>query len=99
MAKPNCWEAKGCGRETGGKNVGQLGVCPAAAETRLDGVNQGKNGGRACWPIAGTLCCGKVQDTFAAKKENCFSCDFYQTVVREEGTDFRTARDILLIIK
>lgn len=95
MANRNCWEAKGCGREPGGKNAGQLGICPAATEARLNGVNRGRNGGRACWPIAGTLCGGKVQGTFAAKVQNCFSCDFYQTVAREEGVDFVKAKDIL----
>jgi hypothetical protein len=48
--KMNCWQVKKCGREPGGGNEAQLGVCPAATETALQGVNGGKNGGRACWP-------------------------------------------------
>ena len=65
--KLNCWEHKRCGRELGGINSKELGICPATVEPRLNGVNSGKNGGRACWAVAGTLCGGKVQGTFASK--------------------------------
>ena len=47
----NCWEYWGCGRESGGVNAIEEGVCPAARETRLDGVHGGRNGGRACWAV------------------------------------------------
>lgn len=59
--KLNCWQVKKCGREPGGAKTAELGICPAAAEVALSGTNGGKNGGRACWAIAGTLCGGKVQ--------------------------------------
>ena len=65
MAKKNCWEFKQCGRQVGGAKAAQLGVCPAATETRLDRMHHGVNGGRACWAVAGTLC-GVVQGTFAS---------------------------------
>ena len=81
--KKNCWDVKGCGREPGGRNVSELGVCPAAADTRLDGINNGKNGGRTCWAIAGTLCGGKVHGTFASKMDTCRACGFYQSVHRD----------------
>jgi hypothetical protein len=80
----NCWDVKKCGRQPGGAKVAELGVCPAAVEQRLNGANSGKNGGRACWAIAGTLCGGKVQGSFAAKLANCTACEFFQTVQREE---------------
>jgi hypothetical protein len=95
MGKMNCWEFKKCGREVGGPKSAELGVCPAAKETRLDGVNGGRNGGRACWPVAGTLCGGKVQGTSAAKLGNCLKCEFYQKVSTEEGTGQTSAKDIL----
>lgn len=87
--KKNCWELKGCGREQQGKNAKELGVCPAAAEVRLDGVHSGKNAGRACWVVAGTMCRGQVQGTFAQKYADCGKCDFYITV-REEELQGRT---------
>lgn len=91
----NCWEFKHCGREPGGTNVGDLGVCPAATEKRTNQVNRGKNGGRCCWIIAGTLCKGEKQATFAAKLEACMKCDFYQHVRNEEGANAAKAREIL----
>jgi hypothetical protein len=81
----NCWEFIGCGREKGGKNEAELGTCPAATDTSLSGLNGGKNGGRICWAIAGTFCGGKVQGTFAQKKNSCLSCDFYRLVKKERG--------------
>ena len=58
MARENCWEFKSCGRQPGGSRVSDLGTCPASTEARIDGSNQGKNAGRACWFVAGTLCGG-----------------------------------------
>ena len=72
----NCWEFKKCGREPGGAKAEELGVCQAAIESRVDEVNRGKNGGRSCWAVTGTLCGGEVQGTFAAKLGNCLMCDF-----------------------
>ena len=73
----NCWEVQQCGREPGGANVETLGVCAAAVSQTYDGVNQGLNGGRFCWAIAGTLCGGKPQGTMAQKLSNCMECRFY----------------------
>ena len=99
MAKLNCWEFKKCGREPGGAKISELGVCPAAVEKRVNGSNKGKNGGRACWVMSGTLCGGKAQGTFASKLGNCLKCDFYQLVGEEEGPDHESARDILAKLK
>ncbi len=95
MPKINCWEHKQCGRQRGGDKVAELGVCPAASEAKVNGFNGGVNGGRACWPIAGTLCGGAVQGTFAIKMQSCMKCDFYRAVQREQGQDFKFAKDIL----
>jgi len=82
----NCWEFQGCGREPGGANVAECGVCPAVLERRLDGVHGGKNAGRACWAVAGTFCMGSAEGTFAKKYKTCSLCDFY-LLVREEEKD------------
>lgn len=95
MMKLNCWEFKKCGREPGGSKAGEFGVCPAAIEERTEGINSGKNGGRACWAISGTLCGGKVQGTHAMKEGNCLNCEFYQIVQKEERPDFKTTSHIL----
>lgn len=87
-ARQNCWERKGCGREPGGAKAAALGVCPAAVERRMDGANGGVNAGRGCWAVAGTLCGGKIQGTFASKQRSCLTCDHYQAVRMEEGKAF-----------
>ena len=77
-----------CGREPGGAKVAELGICPAATEARLDGTHAGQNGGRACWVVAGTLCKGETQGTFAKKFEACEKCEFYLQVREEEFPKF-----------
>ena len=91
--KLNCWEFKKCGREPGGENADKLGVCPAATKKRYDGLHGGDNAGRACWLVAGTMCKGKVQGTFAMKYKDCAICDFYCRVKEEEGIGFRSEKD------
>jgi len=66
-ARPmNCWEFKQCGREAGGAKAKELGVCPAYPDH-----------GRHCATLAGTLCGGKVQGSFAQKISSCQQCQFY----------------------
>ncbi len=93
--KQNCWEIKNCGRQPGGPKVAELGVCIAATEAKLNGIHGGKNGGRACWAVAGTLCGGQVQGSFADKAKNCMNCEFYRIVRTEEANDFKKPSDIL----
>ncbi len=95
MQKLNCWEFKRCGRQPEGQRTETLGICPATTSTKLDGVHNGINGGRACWVIAGTLCEGKEQGTYALKEANCIKCDFYKTVSQEESSGFISARILL----
>ena len=95
MSKANCWEVKKCGREVGGARVAELGACPAATESRLNGVHDGKNGGRACWVVAGTLCGGVVQGTFARKYTTCEVCPFYDGVRAEERGSFMLSAVLL----
>lgn len=88
MAKQNCWQYKKCGREPGGANAREHGICPAVSEARIDGVNSGHNGGRCCWVVAGTMCDGAPKGTFADKYESCAMCDFFLKVKEEEGEGF-----------
>ena len=64
----NCWEYKKCGREKGGSNSEELGVCPAYP-----------NHGKSCATVAGTMCNGKIQGTFAKKVADCMECDFFKS--------------------
>ena len=89
--KINCWEFKKCGREPGGTNVEELGVCPASVAVQFHGIHGGKNGGRACWAIAGSLCDGEVQGSFARKYMDCSQCDFFKSVKEDEDDDIMSA--------
>ena len=64
----NCWEFKKCGREKSGSKEREFGICPAYTQ----------GAGEACWLVAGTMCGGKVQGTYAQKLGTCVSCDFLQ---------------------
>ncbi len=83
--KMSCWEFMNCGCEPGGSKVIELGVCPATTDKNSHNVNKGWNGGRFCWSIAGTLCDGKIHDTFVKNLEHCLKCKFYLYVEQHEG--------------
>ena len=99
IMKLNCWEVKKCGRQPKGENADELGICSAATETRTHGINNGINGGRACWAVGGTLCGGEVQGTFTSKLASCLQCDFYSKVRFEEEGNFVTSKEILAILQ
>ena len=91
MSKMNCWDFQKCGREPGGLHAQTKGVCPAAEETRLNGVNRGINAGRCCWLVAGTYCSDVEQGTFVQKFHECHACDFFQEVMHQEERHFTVA--------
>jgi len=62
-----CWEFMHCGRDKDGSVK-----CPAYP-----------NFGRSCWAVAGTLCSGKVQGSYAAKLEDCRKCAFYNAMLEK----------------
>ena len=64
----NCWEFTKCGREAGGGNIDEKGVCPVFP-----------NDGGNCARVAGTLCNGAVQGTFAIKLADCMKCNFFNS--------------------
>jgi len=98
--KKNCWEHMNCGREQDGKNAAATGVCPAATDMRLNGIHAGRNAGRTCWMIAGTLCGGKIQGTFGMKYKNLRnSAIFYQNTSTEEGSDYKLSVFLLNKLK
>lgn len=67
----------------------ELGTCPAAIDKSHHGINGGVNAGRICWLVSGTFCGGAVTGTLAIKTESCMQCEFLQTVLDEEGVNFR----------
>lgn len=85
----NCWEFNKCERQLGGSKVKEFGFCPTSKAETYDGVNNGTNGGRYCWRIAGTLCGGKVQGSYASKVINCLACDFFKLVYKQEKEKLR----------
>lgn len=99
--KENCWENKKCGREPDGNQVQERGVCPAAIERKINGVNSGKNAGRSCWAVTGTYCGGKVQGDAAMKAISCMNCDFFKLVWKEENISktYTSIPDILRMLR
>jgi hypothetical protein len=91
----NCWQYMSCGRESGGLNADRLGVCPASTDRRLHGIHGGKNGGRACWVIAGLL----TREVFGNVSKGCSKCDFYLSVKSEEGKYIWPDAFILRLLK
>ncbi len=85
MNRVNCWEHKQCGRQPGGRKSQELGICPVAVDRDFHGAHGGTNAGRACWLVAGSLCGGKVQGTYAQKLSDCWRCDFFNTVKAGEA--------------
>lgn len=84
----NCWEFKKCHRLPGDIKAKELGICPAFKAYDQDSKNSGINGGRLCWSIAGTLCKGTIQGSYARKITTCVQCDFFKKVQKEQGDTF-----------
>lgn len=93
--RKNCWQIKKCGRQPGGENINEMGICPAATEQNVDGINGGTNGGRSCWAIQKTICHNQIQGAFKDKFVTCLSCDFYAKVREEEGINFTLTEEII----
>ena len=99
MKKLNCWEYMKCGREPNGSSVKENGVCPAAKYNELNKTHGGINAGRSCWIVAGSMCHGTIQGTYALKYLDCIECDFYAHVKQEEAWKFEGLGKLLLKIK
>jgi len=97
--KLNCWEVMMCGREQGGSNTAESGICPAAADRSWEGINSGRCGGRICWAVAGTFCGGCTQGSYVEKRPSCLNCDFYQMVQEEEGMADRRTKFLHFVVQ
>ena len=84
----NCWEFVKCGQGPIGDKVKEIGYCPAATDTSLNGINGGENAGRCCWRVPIILYNDKLQGAYA-KIVDCLDCDFLKEVKKEEGNNFR----------
>lgn len=85
MSKVNCWEFIKCGREKNGIKAKAVGICPVATESSAHGLNGGENGGRMCWVVSDVCCNSKIQCSDGRLKDTCFSCDFLNKVINDEG--------------
>jgi hypothetical protein len=88
MSSVNCWDYQRCGfgpQDCKGKKVK---VCPAASHQHADGFLGGENGGRACYFIAETICCGNGPITPEQKKERCSNCSFFHELSNKHGETF-----------
>jgi hypothetical protein len=70
-----CWEIKKCERQKGGMKLYQLYECIASKYEM----------GHSCWAIAGPLCSGKIEGTFAQKVNFCTSCKVYHLYNHSRG--------------
>ncbi|MBF0614956.1 MAG: hypothetical protein G8237_01300 [Magnetococcales bacterium] len=88
----NCWEKNQCGREPGGVKESKLGTCPVATFELADGFLGGRNGGRACIFIVGTMAPEERLNTCEAlatrKKRDCMQCDFFRAMKKKYKKSF-----------
>lgn len=77
MKKICCWEFKNCGREPGGRNADEYGVCPVTVDETLEGCCGPDEACTPCWSEVGTLCGGEIQGLYAKKLGNCLKCDYF----------------------
>lgn len=87
--KSNCWDIARCGRQPGGENVGQDGVCKVSTNEYYDGTNGGINAGRCCWRVSGTLFGGDGKCQMLNSISSCNECEVYAIVLHEEGMRLR----------
>lgn len=83
----NCWEKNKCGREPGGAREKKLGTCPVATFALADGFLGGKNGGRACIFIVGSLAPRDHEASCPALENralpDCFRCAFFNALKKK----------------
>ncbi|MBF0444091.1 MAG: hypothetical protein HQL68_00770 [Magnetococcales bacterium] len=84
----NCWDHHRCGFGPHECNGSEGRVCPAAVHEHADGFLGGENGGRACYFILGTVCCGEGAKPQKEKQKRCKSCSFYHILNAKYGKTF-----------
>ncbi|RUT73188.1 two-CW domain-containing protein [Ancylomarina longa] len=93
----NCWEYFRCGREQGGVNAEELGVCPTSTLDVFNGINGGTAAGRYCWTVNGTICHDNLQGKLEDKLLSCINCSFFKLVNYEQGREFTLLTEETLI--
>ena len=96
-SKLNCWQFMGCllqKNEEMFRGQGESYKCPVLSEEKFDGIHEGINGGRVCWIVSNTFCCGTMQGTYDEKYQSCLSCDFYRLVAEEEEDDLKSRHEL-----
>ena len=78
MNKTKCWEIRQCGREHGGANVEELGICPAYIAYQANDILEENNRRICCWNVAGTSCDRKPHGASTEKIMTCKECEFYK---------------------
>lgn len=82
--KRNCWEFMGCDKLD----------CPARSSELYDGINNGKNAGRVCWAVVGTMCRDKTTKDLSAKYSDCMDCKFFDYVHHGEDRNFTIFEEV-----
>lgn len=80
ITKLNCWEFMKCGRQPGVSTLMTSGCVLLRGRADLMVFMTERIAGRACWVVAGSLCGGTIQGSFAEKFRNCEKCNFYKRV-------------------
>ncbi|MBF0542638.1 MAG: hypothetical protein HQK91_14445 [Nitrospirae bacterium] len=72
--KLNCWEFMNCGYDE----------CLAKTTQSSSGINDGTNGGRICWSVAGTECRKEMIENHSLVYDDCLQCKFFLLVKQQE---------------
>jgi len=67
----------------GGSRIYEHGPCPGALSPDVH-----------CWLVAGTMCSGNVEGTFALKYESCIICDYYNKMQESIAKQPRTGSSL-----
>jgi hypothetical protein len=81
-----------CGREPGGIRADQEGICPAAQNSRYQGINGGQASGRFCWTEPDTNCKKFLEESDGG----CMLCSFFTRVLHEEGEGMIMTRSAII---
>jgi len=79
----NCWDFVQCRQGPDSPKP-----CAVATDLASDGVNGGRNGGRLCWAVVGSLS-GNERPFGCAHNTDCLACDFFHLVKSEQGDSFQ----------
>ncbi len=99
MKKLNCWAYNSCAIESHDSFFEEIDTCPSSTELCTNRVNDGTNGGRACWAIAGTFSGSESQCVCLGEMTSCRECDFYKIVQREEGDKLITGSELTEMVQ